>query len=131
MTTPISDLQTLLRTMDPVLNDGVYAFVSLPHGTDTSMVDAVATVREQEGLTLIVKEELALVHQWPILFRAAWVTLKVHSDLSAVGLPAAVAGALTRADISCNVLAGACHDHIFVPIESAAQAIGILRDVNA
>lgn len=66
-------------------------------------------------------------HQWPILFRAAWITLTVHSDLSAVGLTAAVAGALAQANISCNVIAGAYHDHLFVPFESAAQAMEILR----
>ncbi len=54
----------------------------------------------------------------PILFRSAWITLTVHSDLQAVGLTAAFAAALAQADIPCNVVAGAYHDHLFVPVES-------------
>jgi hypothetical protein len=36
-------------------------------------------------------------------------------------------------NISCNVVAGAYHDHIFVPVEAAQQAIAAiknLQDVN-
>jgi hypothetical protein len=51
----------------------------------------------------------------------------VHSDLQAVGLTAAVAAALTQANISCNVVAAAHHDHIFVPIESGNEAVAVLQ----
>jgi hypothetical protein len=51
----------------------------------------------------------------------------VHSDLQAVGLTAAVAAALAEAGISCNVVAAAHHDHLFVPVESASQAIAVLQ----
>lgn len=62
-----------------------------------------------------------------MLFRAAWITLTVHSDLQAVGFTAAFAGALGRAGISCNVVAGAFHDHIFVPVEQAQEALAALK----
>jgi hypothetical protein len=42
-------------------------------------------------------------------------------------LTAAVAGALTRANISCNIIAAAHHDHVFVPAESARAAIEALQ----
>jgi hypothetical protein len=61
------------------------------------------------------------------VFRAAWITLTVHSDLQAVGLTAAFAGVLGRAGIGCNVVAGAYHDHIFVPLELAQSAMTALK----
>jgi hypothetical protein len=64
------------------------------------------------------------------LFRAAWITLTVHSDLQAVGLTAAVATALAQSGISCNVVAAAFHDHIFVPVESAKEALSVLQQLQ-
>ena len=63
----------------------------------------------------------------PVVFTAAWITLTVHSDLSAVGLTAAFSQALARAGISCNVVAGVCHDHLFVPVGQAQDALDALR----
>ena len=47
--------------------------------------------------------------------------------MAAVGLTAAVAAARGDAGISCNVVAAAYHDHLFVPVESAAAAVAALR----
>jgi hypothetical protein len=126
MSTP-ADLPQLLGTLEPELQEGVYAFACLPQGTDTAGLDPIATLREREGLTVVVTEAVANEHQLTVLFRAAWITLRVHSDLQAVGLTAAFAGALARAGLSCNVLAGACHDHLFVPAVRADEAMAVLR----
>jgi len=126
MSEPVSDLAELLRTLRPVLNDGTYVFVSLPHEADSSALEPLATFREKEGLTVVVGEERARLAGLRVLFRAAWITLTVHSDLEAVGLTAAVADALTRANISCNMIAAGHHDHLFVPVESARAAIEVL-----
>lgn len=126
----ISDLPTLIRSMEPVHNVGTYAYVSVPLGTDVAQVDAIATVREPEGLTLVVAEETAQRLGLEVLFRCAWITLHVHSDLQAVGLTAAFAAALGQAGISCNVVAGAFHDHIFVPVEQADQAMAALKQLQ-
>jgi hypothetical protein len=120
---PVSDLDQLLASMHPELNDGVYVFASVPSDTDVSHVAPIATFREREGLTLIVDETVAARAGLPVLFRAAWITLTVHSDLQAVGLTAAVAAALSAAGISCNVVAAAFHDHIFVPVERAEDTL--------
>lgn len=130
MSAPIADLNQVLRSLDPVLHEGVYAFTVLPHGTDLQGLDPLATFREEEGLTVVLREETAQVHQVPILFRAAWITLRVHSDLAAVGLTAAFAQALAEAGISCNVMAGAHHDHLFVPVADAEQAMAVLRGLQ-
>jgi len=126
----IVDLAALLRSMRPVLNRGVYAFVSLSAGNVPDAIEPIATFRESEGLTLIVEEQQASDARLRVLFRAAWITLTVHSDLQAVGLTAAVANALAEAGISCNVVAAAYHDHLFVPVESAGQAIAVLRTLQ-
>jgi len=127
MTEPVSDLTELLRTLRPVLNDGSYVFAVLPHDADSGALEPLATFRENEGVTVVVAEERAQLAGLRVLFRAAWITLTVHSDLQAVGLTAAVAGALTRANISCNIIAAAHHDHVFVPAESARAAIEALQ----
>ncbi|RQR55364.1 ACT domain-containing protein [Burkholderia sp. Bp9126] len=126
MSQPETDLAILLRTMQPELHPGAYAFVSLPHDANVSLSETIATFHETEGLTVVVSEETAARHGWPVLFRAAWITLTVHSDLQAVGLTAAFAQALGAAGISCNVMAAACHDHIFVPFGDGTGALDAL-----
>jgi hypothetical protein len=117
--------------MEPVLQDSVYAYCVVPHGTDITAFSPVVTVREAEGLTLVVPEQQAIDAGLPVLFRAAWIMLTVHSDLQAVGLTAAFSGALGQAGISCNVVAGAHHDHLFVPVEQAQQSLSVLRRLQA
>ena len=126
MTQPISNLSVLLGSMEPKLHDGVYVYCVAPHGTDVAGLSPVATVSESEGMTLVLREEQAQGAGLSVLFRAAWITLMVHSDLQAVGLTAAFAHALGQAGISCNVVAGAYHDHIFVPYEQAQLAMEAL-----
>ena len=123
----VSDLGELLRSMSPRLNDGVYVFLSLPPGANIREFDPIATFHEDDGLSVVVEESHARATGLPILFRAAWITLTVNSDLNAVGLTAAVAGALADKGISCNVIAAANHDHLFVPIELAGSAIAALE----
>jgi catechol 2,3-dioxygenase-like lactoylglutathione lyase family enzyme len=126
----ISDLAALLRSLEPELHDGTYAYCVVPHGADLSTFSPVATVAEAEGLTLIVPEEQAAAANLRVVFRAARITLTVHSDLDAVGLTAAFAGALGRAGVSCNVVAGTYHDHVFVPVDCAEEALAALRNLQ-
>lgn len=127
---PIADLQQLLRQMDAVLHDDVYCFVVSPSGIDAMRLNPIATFVEAEGLSLIVEESVATAHRLTPLLRAAWITLRVNSDLHAVGLTAAVSGALAAAGISCNVVAAAHHDHLFVPIGDAERAMRVLADLQ-
>jgi hypothetical protein len=127
MTQPISNLTTLLRSMEPVLHEGIYAYCTVPHDAEIAALTPVVTVREREGMTLVVPEEQAVAASLRVLFRAAWISLTVHSDLEAVGLTAAFSSALGQAGISCNVVAGAFHDHLFVPFAQAQKALQVLR----
>ena len=57
----------------------------------------------------------------------AHLRLSVFSDLQAVGFLAAVAAALSAADVPCNAVAAFHHDHIFVPEGKANAAIAALQ----
>ena len=125
--TPISDLNLLLRTMEPQLQDGTYVYVLSAGNPDLTDRRVIASIREAEGLSLIVEKSLAIEQGLQLHFECAWITLNVNSDLAAVGLTAAFASALGNARISCNVVAGLNHDHIFVPVDQAQAALDVLR----
>ena len=128
---PISDLDTLLKSLEPVLNPGTYVFTSLKTHQELNPQVVVASIREPEGTSLILAEADARRLGLEAAFRCAWITLNVNSDLQAVGLTAAFSRALAQAGISCNVVAGANHDHIFVPVELASQAMRTLEALQA
>lgn len=117
--------------MRPELQPGRYVYTTLPGGEVPSGITPVVTVTEQEGLTLVVPEAHAVEAGLAYHFTAGWITLRVHSALDAVGLTAAVSLALTDAGISCNVVAGFHHDHLFVPHGRAADAVRVLEALAA
>lgn len=126
-----TSLATLLRSMSPQLNDGEYVFCSI---TDPSLLrdcEVLGSFREHEGLTVILRREQAERLGLGFDYVAAWITLQVHSALQAVGLTAAFAGALGRAEISCNVIAGYYHDHLFVGLADAEKAVQVLQRLAA
>ena len=96
---------------------------------DGSELDPVASLKEQEGLTLVVPQDRADVSglNYEGVFR--WVTLEVHSSLQAVGLTAAVSAALSQLDIAANVIAAAHHDHVFVPADRVHDALQALKEL--
>ena len=130
MTEAISDLGVLLRSMRPTLRNGAYVFCVVPHGTDVRPLNPIGVFHEDEGTSLVVEESAAVAHGLASIFRAAWITLTIHSALNAVGLTAAVSRALADAGISCNVVAAAHHDHLFVPVEEADRAMLVLERLS-
>lgn len=128
--TALSDLGKLLSSMEPRLNPGIFAYVSTPDWKTLQEVEIYAMVREPEGISAVVKESDAKALGLPIMFRTAWITLTVQSDLKAVGLTVAFSEALAGAGISCNVVAGAWHDHIFVPAARGEEAVAVLRHLQ-
>ncbi len=126
----LTELSLLLRSLEPQLHDGIFVYCVVPLESDVAALAPIATMREPEGVTVVLPEEQAIEAGLRIRFRAAWITLAVQSDLHAVGLTAAFATALGRAGVSCNVIAGTFHDHIFVPVEHAQRALAALRDLQ-
>jgi hypothetical protein len=123
-----SNLLNLLSGMRPQLNPGRYVFTTVAGGVPSG-ISPVATIIEDEGLTLVVREEEADAAGLAYDYVAGWITLRVHSALEAVGLTATFARELADAGLSCNVIAGFHHDHLFVPHENAAQAVAVLEDL--
>ena len=122
----------MLRTLSIERRPGSFSFVDQDRVPPGAVVHA--TVVESEGTTAVVDRSSTSSGLEPSEFIAAWLTVEVHSSLEAVGLTAALAGALARAGIPCNVLAGLHHDHLLVPESKAQMAIEVLlglRDDNA
>lgn len=126
-----TSLAILLRSMSPQLNDGEYVFCSLPDRSLLQDCEVLGSFREREGLTVILPRQQAERLGLGFDYVAAWITLNVHSALEAVGLTAAFAGALGKAGISCNVIAGYYHDHLFVGQADAGRAMQVLQQLAA
>ncbi|MFJ5831617.1 ACT domain-containing protein [Streptomyces sp. NPDC093089] len=122
------DLTRLLAGMRPDLDPGRYVFTTVD-GPAPAGVAPVVTVAEPEGLTLVVRQEEADAAGLPYDYMAGRITLRIHSALDAVGLTAAVAGALAEAGMSCNVVAGFHHDHLFVERARAEEALTVLHRI--
>lgn len=129
--TGISDLKTLLATMEPELQPGEFVFCSVPH--DMATPDGMMPLgmfMEKEGRTLIVDADTATRLDCPKTAPLCCITLTVHSTFEAVGLTAAFSTELGRHGISANVVAAYYHDHIFVPSADAEQAVATLRELS-
>ena len=118
------DLTVLLRRMEPLLFPEPYGFAVWTGGM--LPFAPFATVAEAEGMTVVAP--LAALTAIGIVSEGwARISLTVQSDLAAVGLTAAFAAALTEAGISCNVIAGYHHDHLFVPWDLGPRALAVLE----
>ena len=53
---PVSDLGTLLKSMQPELNSGIFAFATLRSDQTVSLTDVVALIQEPEGTSVVVRE---------------------------------------------------------------------------
>lgn len=121
------DLEKLLKSMKPKHNVGDYVFCTVKSLENIVLKDIVMSFTESEGITLIVKKEIADELKLSYSVVMSWITLTVHSSLEAVGLTAAFAKALSDNNISCNVVAAFYHDHIFVNKKDTDNAITILN----
>ena len=125
----ITNLAAILKTISPVLKEGSYVFCTVENNAAIDVSDIVAFFREEEAITVILAKETADRLNLTYSFVSAWITLTVHSSLEAVGLTAAFSTALTNNAISCNVVAAYYHDHIFVPVEKAKEAMHVLASL--
>lgn len=126
-----TNLSRLLASLSPRLNPGRFVFCSVPQPTVVQVAAALGSFREAEGTTLILAREEAERLGLAYDYLAAWITLEVHSSLAADGLTAAFAEALAGEGISCNVIAGFHHDHLFVAEADAERALTRLQRLAA
>ena len=123
------NLTNLLRGLQPFLNPGEYVFVTVSDFEKIGRKDTLFEFKEAEGITVVLEKNKAQALKLPYQFVSAWLTLKIHSSLEAVGLTAAFSAALTTHKISCNVVAGYYHDHIFVDTKDAQKTLEILTNL--
>lgn len=124
------DLDAMILGMSPSLDPKKYCFLTVPKGAHPN-ASVRMRFKEPEGDTLILCEvEAARLNLNPSTFFAC-ITLTIHSDLEAVGLTAAFATCLAKAEIPANVVAGYYHDHIFVPYDLANAAMNALRALSS
>lgn len=124
-----TDLATMLESLRITRREEPFTVVSLRSPIEVG--DAIAAlVTEDEGTTAVVTIAEAERRGWPVDFRAAWLTVSVHSSLEAVGLTAALSAVLADQGIACNVLAGYHHDHLLVPLERADDAVEALEALS-
>jgi uncharacterized protein len=120
-----TNLNKLIASMKPHLNDGEYVFCTL-QTIEIEFQKILCFFKEIEGITIICDKTYANEKGFAYHGTFAWITLQVHSALEAVGLTAAFSNALAKNQISCNVIAGYYHDHIFVPKAKELEAINAL-----
>lgn len=131
MSGPVSDLAGMLAGMKPRLCKEPFRFImnNRADGVIAKFEHTFAVIREEEGTTFVVtgKEARETGDESADFAR---ITLQVHSALDGIGLTAAVANALAKHGIACNVIAAFHHDHIFVPWERRGDALDVLTRLS-
>ena len=126
----IKDLETLLSSIDPVLDERSFVFCTFSefHWDDVHQLNPIGFFHEKEGLTLIITQQEAIDKNIDYESVYKLISLNVHSSLDAVGLTAAFSTKLAEKNISANVVAAYYHDHIFVPEAKAEQALAAISE---
>ncbi|KAJ9628278.1 hypothetical protein H2204_009395 [Knufia peltigerae] len=130
-----TSLGKLLSSLTLVLQEGTFVFLTIPHEQFTApflfpLDDIQLLFREVEGVTLVIRKELADKHSLPYQYPSRMITCNVHSSLEAVGFMAHLSTKLAGQGLSVNPVSGYFHDHLFVPVEKAVVAMKVLEKVR-
>ncbi len=131
------DLSKLIRSMNPSLEDGTFAFYHIP--ADSAYPVQLLTenkvqmlFREKEGWTAILPTDHTGGESIQRTFTCKKITLNVHSSLDALGFLAAITTRLAaKLSIGVNPVSGYFHDHLFVAIgkeEAVMEALKAMVD---
>ncbi len=126
----VKNISELIKGMTPVLNDGDYVFLSVQEPININRRDTICEFKEKEGTTVILERKKADELNLDYDFIASWISLKINSSLEAIGFTAVFSSELAKYNISCNVIAGYFHDHIFVKKEDAEKAVRVLEKLS-
>lgn len=125
-----NNIYTLLANLSPQLNEGKYVFVTTELINHVPLTEIISLIQEDEGFSLILKKEVADRLNLQYSYVASWITLSLSTSLDAVGLTAAFSNELAKNKISCNVVAGFYHDHIFVDHKDTKAALSVLNSMS-
>jgi len=125
------NLEILLNNMRPVLNTGDYVFCNISTLDKIDLTKIIGSFKEDEGITIILSKAYADTLGLEYSSIMSWITLQVHSSLEAVGLTAAFSSILAKNCISCNVVAGFYHDHLFVIKEDGDKTMELLCNITS
>jgi hypothetical protein len=126
----ISGRDEMIRGMNPQVVPGVFVFATIaPDERVSDGLTVYSTVRETEGLSVVIAREDAGRLDLVDPVELGWITLTVNSSLEGVGLTAAVSAVLAEHEIACNVIAGHHHDHLLVPVERVDEAMRLLIEL--
>ncbi|XP_023330104.1 uncharacterized protein LOC111702595 [Eurytemora carolleeae] len=126
------NLEKLLREMNPELCSQVYGFISSTKAealSDQIQQNCIMKFEENEGTTYIIPLEDLKIYKIQYEFACQKITLKIHSNLEAVGFLAQILEKLAEKNIPCNVVSGFYHDHLFVPEGRGHEALEMLTSI--
>lgn len=122
-----TDLDTLIKNMQPILEDEELVFCSLsPPRAEEYFVLCQGYYVEREGITVIIGKHLADLRDlaYDLVFKR--ITMNIHSSLAAVGLLARITEVLAAQGFSVNVVSAYYHDHLYIQSDQAQAALETL-----
>ncbi len=125
------NLEKLLRSMKPILKEGIFVFANVPSEKEDSAKDCcIQYFLEEEGMTAILKKEDAQRLSIEAIYESRMISLMVHSSLDAVGFLATITTKLAKAGISVNPVSAFYHDYLFVPVDKTDLTMKLLAEFS-
>ncbi|MEJ2544485.1 MAG: ACT domain-containing protein [Calditrichaceae bacterium] len=124
-----TDLSRLMQNIQLELIESEFVFANLEE-EQINKLNPICTFTEKEGTSVILNRNEADLNsvQYESVFRM--ITLNIHSSLNAVGFLAKITGELTKYNIGVNPVSAYYHDHLFVPVDRAEEAVNILSQLK-